>query len=80
MDDLTKSDPISGPRSAPIVLHIEDDQSVARAVARLLRLEGHEVISAASGDEAIQLLEDGLLPDLIGDQLIALNLTALDSR
>jgi CheY-like chemotaxis protein len=47
------------------ILHIEDDPSVARAMARLLRLHGYEVISAASGDEAIQLIEDGLIPDLI---------------
>ena len=47
------------------VLHIEDDPSVARSVARLLRLHGYEVMSAASGDRAIQLVEDGLIPDLI---------------
>jgi CheY-like chemotaxis protein len=47
------------------VLHIEDDPSVARSVARLLRLHGYEVIGATSGDEAIQLVEDGLVPDLI---------------
>jgi CheY-like chemotaxis protein len=47
------------------VLHIEDDPSVARSMARLLRAHGYEVVSAASGDEAIQLVEDGLLPDLI---------------
>ena len=47
------------------VLHIEDDPSVARSVARLLRLQGYEVISAASGDDSIQLVEDGLVPDLI---------------
>ena len=48
-----------------VVLHIEDDESVARAVARLLRLKGYEVVSAASGDHAIQLIENGLVPDLI---------------
>jgi CheY-like chemotaxis protein len=47
------------------VLYIEDDPSVTRSVARLLRLHGYEVISAASGDEAIQLIEDGLIPELI---------------
>jgi CheY-like chemotaxis protein len=47
------------------VLHIEDDPSVTKSVARLLRLHGYEVISAASGDEAIQLVEDGLIPELI---------------
>ena len=47
------------------VLHIEDDPSVARSVARLLRLHGYEVMSAASGDRAIQLVEEGLIPDLI---------------
>jgi two-component system CheB/CheR fusion protein len=47
------------------LLHIEDDPSVSRAMARLLRLHGYEVISASSGDEAIQLVEGGLIPDLI---------------
>ena len=47
------------------VLHIEDDPSVTRSVARLLSLHGYEVISAASGDQAIQLVEDGLIPELI---------------
>jgi CheY-like chemotaxis protein len=47
------------------VLHIEDDPNVTRSVATLLRLHGYEVIGAASGDEAIQLVEDGLIPELI---------------
>jgi CheY-like chemotaxis protein len=58
----------SGPSACaypPVVLHIEDDESVARAMARLLRLKGYEVVTAASGDDAIQLIENGLAPDLI---------------
>ena len=47
------------------VLHIEDDTSVARSIARVLRLRGYKVISAASGDEAVKVVEEGLLPDLI---------------
>ena len=47
------------------VLHIEDDPSVARAVSRLLRIQGYEVTSAASGAKAIQVVEDGLVPDVI---------------
>lgn len=47
------------------VLHIEEDRDVANAVARLLRLDGYHVICAASRDEAIRLVEDGLIPDLI---------------
>jgi CheY-like chemotaxis protein len=47
------------------VLHVEDDRSVARAVARLLRIKGYEVTSAASGAEAVQVVENGLIPDVI---------------
>lgn len=48
------------------VLHIEDDLSVARSVARALRLGGHEVVSVATRDEALQQLEvHGLRPDVI---------------
>jgi CheY-like chemotaxis protein len=57
---------IPGPSANPaVVLHIEDDNSVALAVARVLRLEGYKVVIAASGVEAIQLVEKDLVPDLI---------------
>jgi CheY-like chemotaxis protein len=63
-------------------LHIEDDPGFARAVARLLRIQGYEVTSAASGSEAVQVVENGLVPDVIladyhlplemtGDQVVA---------
>ena len=48
------------------VLHIEDDPSVARSMARLLRLQGYEVASAATREEVMHHLEvNGLRPDLI---------------
>ena len=65
------------------VLHIEDDPGVARSMAMLLRLEGYEVTSAASRDEALQHIKSRRLrPDLIlcdfqlpmgftGDQIVA---------
>jgi CheY-like chemotaxis protein len=73
------------------VLHIEDDPSVARAVARLLRIQGYEVTSAASGAEAVQVVENGLVPDVIltdyhlpfemtGDQVVAEITTRLGFR
>jgi two-component system CheB/CheR fusion protein len=49
-----------------LLLHIEDDPSVARSVARALRLAGYKVVSVATRDEAMQFLEvQGLRPDLI---------------
>jgi two-component system CheB/CheR fusion protein len=59
--------PISAPRLRRIkVLHIEDDPGVARSMALLLRLEGYEVVGAASRDEALQHVEvHGVRPDLI---------------
>jgi len=60
-----------------VVLHIEDDENVARAAARRLRLAGYEVVSAASGDDAIQRIENGLVPDLVlTDYLLPLQMTA----
>jgi CheY-like chemotaxis protein len=48
------------------VLHIEDDLSVARSIARALRARGCEVASAATRDEAMQHLEvHGFRPDVI---------------
>jgi len=65
------------------VLHIEDDPGVARSMAMLLRLEGYEVFSVATRDEAMQQVEvHGLRPHLIlsdfqlpmgfrGDEIVA---------
>jgi two-component system CheB/CheR fusion protein len=65
------------------VLHIEDDPGVARSMAMLLRLEGYDVVSAASRDEVLQHINvHGLRPDVIlcdyqlplgftGDQIVA---------
>jgi CheY-like chemotaxis protein len=82
----------TGAATRPLsVLHIEDDPSVARAVSRLLRIQGYEVTSAASGAEAIQVVEDGLVPDVIvadyhlpfemtGDQVVTAITTRLGFR
>jgi DNA-binding response OmpR family regulator len=53
-------------RAVTKVLHIEDDPSVSRSMARVLRLCGFKVVSAATHDEVIRHLEvDGFQPDLI---------------
>jgi len=64
---LATLQPASEPASSGAkVLHIEDDPGVATSMAMLLRLEGYEVISAASRDEAIQHVDgNGLRPDFI---------------
>ena len=74
-----------------VVLHIEDDKSCARAVALFLGLQGYEVVSAASSDEVIHLIEAGVVPDLIiadyhlprditGDQVVVEIMTRLGFR
>ena len=74
---------VAHPVSGIQLLHIEDDPGVARSMAMLLRLEGYNVIGAASRDEALQHIEvHGLRPDLIlcdfqlplgitGDEIVA---------
>ncbi len=74
------------------VLHIEDDPGVARSMAMLLSLEGYDVVSAASRDEALQSISvDGLRPELIlcdyqlplgitGDEIVAEIATLLHSK
>ena len=65
------------------MLHIEDDPGILRSMDMVLRLEGYEVIGAASRDEAMEHVGvHGLRPDLIlcdfqlplgftGDQIVA---------
>ncbi len=45
---------------------VVDDESDVRLIARLsLQAGGHEVIEARTGEEALQMLEDGEPPDAI---------------
>ena len=74
------------------VLHIEDDPGVARSMAMLLRLEGYDVVSAASRDEVLQHVNvHGLRPDVIlcdyqlplgvtGDKIVAEIATLLGAK
>ena len=82
-EPVTTNIPLAASTPRRAVLHIEDDPGVARSIAMLLRLEGYEVVSAASRDEALQHVNVyGLRPDLIlcdyqlslgitGDEIVA---------
>jgi CheY-like chemotaxis protein len=61
---------IAGPlRPEPAVpatiLLVEDEPAVSAFVCRVLRRGGHEVTAAATGEEAVRLLDEGLLVDLL---------------
>lgn len=45
-------------RSAPRVLVVDDEPSVAQVIALLLRRGGFEVVTAGSGQDAMHLLDD----------------------
>ncbi|MGZ0782947.1 ATP-binding protein [Pseudomonas saponiphila] len=47
------------------ILVVEDDTDVRGAAVEMLKHEGYQVCSAASGDAAMQLLAQGLVVDLI---------------
>jgi len=51
--------------SRGVVLHVEDDSMVREAVAMVLGADGYSVSSAASGQEALELVAQGLRPDLL---------------
>lgn len=51
--------------SRGVVLHIEDEPAVRRAMAMLLGTEGYTVSSAANGPQAICRIAEGFRPDLL---------------
>ena len=58
--------PPAPPRRPPMTVLVVDDVTANRRVVEaLLTREGHAVIHAASGEAALNLLQDGTLPDLI---------------
>ncbi len=47
------------------VLVVDDDEDIRMLVAELLRVNGYEVVGAASGVQALALFEAGARPDLV---------------
>jgi response regulator RpfG family c-di-GMP phosphodiesterase len=66
---------------APSLLIVDDESRILSALRRSLRREGYEIVTAESGREALQVLEeravdailsDHKMPHMRGDQLLAL--------
>ena len=59
----------AGRRSSnPVILIVDDDPEIRRALRRCLRGERYELITAESGDQALERLSDGPVDLVITDQ------------
>jgi DNA-binding NtrC family response regulator len=59
----------AGRRSGnPVILIVDDDPEIRRALRRCLRGERYELITAESGDQALERLSDGPVDLVITDQ------------
>ena len=50
---------------SPLILVVEDEPTVQRATCRMLELEGYACLPAQDAGEALELLSDGRIPDLM---------------
>jgi two-component system, OmpR family, response regulator len=66
-------------RSVPMVLVVDDEENISYLVASALKLEGHEVLTAATGGEAVETVAhhapdlvvlDVMLPDIDGYEVL----------
>jgi CheY-like chemotaxis protein len=48
-----------------IVLVVEDERTIREGLQELLAADGYDVIAAAGGEEALELLRAGTRPDLV---------------
>jgi CheY-like chemotaxis protein len=63
--------PAAGPAAAGTALLVDDEELVRESTADMLEDLGYEVIEAASAEEALRLIGDGLRPDvLVTDHLM----------
>lgn len=63
---------------APSILAVDDNPDVLALLRLLLSDEGFEVITAASGSEALQLMQRHFLPDLVITDYAMPGMTGLD--
>ncbi len=60
----TRREPQPSPGTETVLL-VEDEDAVRRVAARVLTAHGYEVLEAASGEEAVQLIEQDIRVDLL---------------
>ena len=53
-----------------MILLVEDHALLRGMLKRALEGLGHEIVTASSGDEALQLLRDGLTPQLVFTDIV----------
>jgi CheY-like chemotaxis protein len=67
--DLVAEPPVSDQPSAGMatlaVLLVDDDDLIQASTRMLLEVQGHQVTSTSSGEEALALLDQGLRPDAV---------------
>jgi CheY-like chemotaxis protein len=71
MDDQPRMDPRAR------VLVVEDEHELRELIARWLETRGYQVVEAADGRDAVELLEAGFEPDVI---LLDLTMPRMDGR
>src|SRR3954470_14018205 len=62
------------------VLVVEDNEGVRETIAAVLREDGHSVVTASTGLEALERLRDGVLPTLIVLDLMMPEMDGIDFR
>jgi len=50
---------------AGLILHVDDERSVRDSMSILLRADGYDINSAATGAEALKLVRGGFQPDVL---------------
>jgi PAS domain S-box-containing protein len=70
--------PVSSEPQGPLVLFVEDDESLRRVSSRILRSQGYRVEEAAHGLEALERIRRGPLPDLLITDLVMPTMTGLE--
>jgi len=59
------------------ILLVDDDDLILKSTRMLLEVQGHNVTSAASGEEALALLDQGLRPDAV---ILDMNMPGLGGK
>lgn len=68
----------SSDRTRPLILVADDSSTMRMSVSMSLEMSGYEVICAEDGSKALQLLRDGLRPDLVLTDILMPNMTGLE--
>src|SRR5687768_4537819 len=77
LDDISSAIPLRASQGSSVLV-VDDEGAVRRFAMRVLEREGYSVVEARDGVEALELVNKGLVPDIVVSDIVMPRLNGVE--